>query len=191
MKCNQTLFHISAEILEKLEGVLEHCKPDIVLVQGDATTAFIGALAALYKKIKVAHVEAGLRSCNKYSPFPEEVNRILISHLADYHFAPTEAAKENFFKEGIKNNVQIIYPVHLNPSVKKTTSEIIKNMQNVHLIPPVDYFHLVWLMDKAYLVITDSGGIQEEAPSLGKPVLVIRNVTERVEGIKARTVKLI
>ena len=136
-------------------------------------------------------MEAGLRSYNKYSPFPEEVNRILISHLADYHFAPTEAAKENFFKEGIKNNVQIIYPVHLNPSVKKTTSEIIKNMQNVHLIPPVDYFHLVWLMDKAYLVITDSGGIQEEAPSLGKPVLVIRDVTERVEGIKAGTARLI
>jgi len=274
MKHNQGLFYITSEVLRGMEGVIEEYKPDIMIVQGDATSAFAGALAGFYKKVKIAHIEAGLRSFNKYSPFPEELNRVLISHLADYHFVPTEKAKENLFKEGIVNNVyvvgntvidalfitldiiendyklkkevityfhnlipgfsrkilddnktriilvtahrresfgkpfenicmalreiskkrndvQIIYPVHLNPNVSETVFETLKNASNIHLIPPLDYPHLIWLMSKSYLVLTDSGGIQEEAPSLGKPVLVMREVTERIEGIEAGTARLV
>jgi len=260
---NQTLFRLTSEIIKNLSLVLEKEKPDLIFVQGDTTTTFLGALAGFYKKTKVAHVEAGLRSNNKYSPFPEEINRVLTSHIADYHFAPTNKAKENLLKEGIpeekiwvvgntvidallmaremvkksdgqfykffsfldfskkiilvtihrresfgqpfrnicialkeiaremEKEVEIVYPVHLNPNVRKPVFEILSGVKNVHLIDPIDYPHLVWLMDKSYLVLTDSGGIQEEAPSMGKPVLVLREVTERQEGIEAGTAKLV
>ena len=262
MEPNQTLFKITSKIIERIENVLNKFNPDFIFVQGDASSAFLGALAGFYKKIKIAHVEAGLRSYDKYSPFPEEVNRVLISHIADYHFAPTKLAKENLNKEWIKKNVwvvgntvidalfltlkiikkeekkyekffnfldfskkiilvtshrresfgepfkeiclaikslaeefkdeiDIVYPLHLNPNVRKPVFEILKDQKNVNLIEPLSYSYLVWLLNKSYFVLTDSGGIQEEAPSLGKPVLVMRNVTERIEGIKAGTAKLV
>ncbi|MFA5879531.1 MAG: UDP-N-acetylglucosamine 2-epimerase (non-hydrolyzing) [Candidatus Margulisiibacteriota bacterium] len=258
MKPNQTLFDITILGLKGLEPVLEKEQPDLIFVQGDTTTAFIGALAGYYKKIKVAHLEAGLRSNNKYSPFPEEINRILAGHIADFHFAPTLNAQKNLEKEGITENifvvgntvidalflgleiinqsqkeenfqekfsninfnkkiilvtghrresfgkpfldicealkeialtedVEIIYPVHLNPNVRKPVFEILKDQKNIHLIEPLTYPYLIWLMNKSYLVLTDSGGIQEEAPSLGKPVLVMREVTERTEGVTSGT----
>jgi len=238
MKPNQSLFDITANSLKSLEKVLDKEKPDLIFVQGDTTTAFVGALAGFYKKMKVAHIEAGLRSHNKYSPFPEEINRVLVGHVADYHFAPTERAKENLYRENIKKNVyvvgntvidalflglniikkegeekfykyfdfidfskkiilvtghrrenfgkpfenicyalkeiakredvEIVYPVHLNPNVKKPVNEILNGVRNIHLIEPLEYPYLIWLMSKSYLVLTDSGGIQEEAPSLGK-----------------------
>lgn len=262
MERNQTLFQISSKIIRKIESVLANFNPDLIFVQGDASSAFLSALAGFYKKIKIAHVEAGLRSYDKYAPFPEEINRVLISHVADYHFVPTKKAKENLQKEGIKKNVwvvgntvidalfltlkiiknfeeqyknffnfldfnkkiilitghrresfgepfrqiclalkelarkfkdeiEIVYPVHLNPNVRKPVFEILSGQKNVHLIEPLSYSHFVWLLEKSYFVITDSGGIQEEAPSLGKPVLVLRKVTERTEGIKAGTAKLV
>jgi len=261
MKHNQSLFDITTDILKGLEKVLLTEKPDLVMVQGDATSAFVGALAAFYMKIPIAHIEAGLRSFNKHAPFPEEINRVLVSHIADYHFAPTARAKENLLNEGIKedrvyvvgntvidalyltldmikneedrfsndfdyldpekhlllvtchrresfgepfrniclalkeiaedNNVEIVYPVHLNPNVREPVFEILNGRPNIHLIHPLDYPHLVWLMKKSYLILTDSGGIQEEAPSLGKPVLVMREVTERIEGVEAGTCKVI
>ena len=262
MKENQSLFDVTSKILKGLEGILDRENPDLIFVQGDTTTAFIGALAGFYKKVKIAHVEAGLRSHQKYSPFPEEINRVLVGHLADYHFAPTEKAKQNLEKEGIENNiwivgntvidalflgldiikqygeekfynyfsfvdfskriilvtghrresfgkpfenicyalkeiannfedVEIIYPVHLNPNVREPVNRILKYQKNIHLIEPLPYSYLIWLMNKSYLVLTDSGGIQEEAPGLGKPVLVMRNVTERIEGIEAGTAKLV
>jgi len=261
MKPNQTLFDITSYGLKSLEEVLNKYTPDLLFVQGDTTTAFIGALAGYYKKIMVAHLEAGLRSNNKYSPFPEEINRILTGHIADFHFAPTNVAVQNLKNEGIVSNVwnvgntvidalflglelikknqlkfdevfpqidfskkiilitghrresfgepfenmcqaikeiaitykdiELVYPVHLNPNVQKPVQEILKDHKNIHLLEPLDYPKLIWLMEKAYLVLTDSGGIQEEAPSLGKPVLVMREVTERVEGIEAGTAKLV
>lgn len=260
MKPNQSLFDTSANGLKGLEKVLYEYEPDLIFVQGDTTTAFVGALAGFYRKIKVAHIEAGLRSKNKYSPFPEETNRVLVGHLADYHFAPTERAARNLRGEGIEKNiwivgntvidalfmtleiikdrdsefkkyfdyidfnkkiilvtghrresfgepfkeiclslreiaerrdVEIVYPVHLNPNVRKPVFEILNGHKNIHLVEPLSYPNLVWLMNKSYLVLTDSGGIQEEAPSLGKPVLVMRDITERVEGIEAGTAKLI
>ncbi len=261
MQRNQTLFDISSKTFKKLEPVLDKVRPDIIFVQGDTTTAFISALCGFYKKIKIAHIEAGLRSFNKYSPFPEEINRVLISHVADFHFAPTKKAKENLLKEGIKKNifivgnsvidallwgvklveqnkdkykkffsfadfskkiilvtghrresfgegfknicealkeiavkfkdeVEIIYPVHLNPNVRKPVYRILSKIKNIHLIEPVSYPYLIFLMKESYLILTDSGGIQEEAPSLGKPVIVMREVTERTEGIKAGTAVL-
>jgi UDP-N-acetylglucosamine 2-epimerase (non-hydrolysing) len=261
MKPNQSLFDITANMLRELENVLVTEKPDLVVVQGDATSAFVGALAAFYMKIPIAHIEAGLRSFNKYAPFPEEMSRALVSQIADYHFAPTTRAKENLLKEGIKgetifvvgntvidafyltldliqddenkffnyfsyldmakpillvtchrresfgepfkniclaleeiaenNEVEIVYPVHLNPNVKKPVFEILNGHENIHLIDPLAYSYLVWLMKKSYLILTDSGGIQEEAPSIGKPVLVMREVTERIEGVEAGTCKVI
>jgi UDP-N-acetylglucosamine 2-epimerase (non-hydrolysing) len=262
MRNNQSLFDITTKVLKGLEKILDENKPDLIFVQGDTTTAFVGALAGFYKKIKVAHIEAGLRSHNKYSPFPEEINRVLVGHLADYHFAPTERAKENLIKEGIKENifvvgnsvidalflgldiikqkgeeeyynyfnfidfskkiilvtghrresfgepfenicnalkelaenykdVEIVYPVHLNPNVREPVNRILRGIDNIHLIEPLSYPYLIWLMNKSYIILTDSGGIQEEAPSLGKPVLVVREVTERVEGIEAGTAKLV
>lgn len=260
MKSNQSLFDVTAHIIKGLESVLLKEKPDVIFVQGDTTTAFVGALAAFYMKIPVAHIEAGLRSYDKYSPFPEEMNRTLVGHIADYHFAPTKRAKENLLKEGIDENkiyvvgntvidalftaidllkdrenemfsyfnyidfnkklilvtghrresfgepfrnicaalreiakydVEIVYPVHLNPNVRKPVYEILGGYKNIHLNDPLSYPHFVWLMNKSYLILTDSGGIQEEAPSLGKPVLVMRDVTERVEGIDAGTAMLI
>jgi UDP-N-acetylglucosamine 2-epimerase (non-hydrolysing) len=261
MQPDQSLYDVTARILTSLEDIVKRESPSVALVQGDTTTAFIGALASFYQKVPVAHIEAGLRSHNKYSPFPEEINRVLVSHIADYHFAPTTKAKENLVQEGIKqeriyvvgntvidalfltleivkerkdiflkyfewldinkriilvtghrresfgqpfrniclalkeiaggNNVEIVYPVHLNPNVRKPVFEILNGHRNIHLIEPLSYPYLVWLMEKSYLILTDSGGIQEEAPSLGKPVLVMREVTERIEGIHAGTCKLV
>lgn len=261
MKPDQTLFDISANGLLGLSKVLDDYQPHVVLVQGDTTTAFIGALAAFYKKIPVAHIEAGLRSYNKLSPYPEEVNRKLVGVIADYHFAPTEKARENLIRESLHEHIyvtgnpvidalllatqkvqqneqryqqyfnfllpgkkiilvtghrresfgepfeqicyalkhiatsfpdcQIVYPVHLNPNVKEPVNRILQNQDRIFLIEPLDYPYLVWLLEKSYLVLTDSGGIQEEAPALGKPVLVMRNVTERTEGIDAGTARLV
>jgi UDP-N-acetylglucosamine 2-epimerase (non-hydrolysing) len=262
MTPNQTLAQLTARILTNLEPVLLDFKPDIIFVQGDTTSTFIGALAAFYHQIKVAHLEAGLRSWNKYSPFPEEINRTLTTRIADWHFTPTEQNKINLSNEGIKENVfvvgntvidalllgldiigkrgdddfiklfngidlskriilvtghrresfgepfenicnalkeiatnypdvEIIYPVHLNPNVQDPVRTILKDISNIHLIDPLDYPAMLWLLKISYLVLTDSGGIQEEAPALGKPVLVMREVTERTEGIDAGTAKLV
>lgn len=261
MRPNQTLFDITSNGLKALEPVLNDCNPDLVFVQGDTTTALIGALAGYYKNVQVAHLEAGLRSGNILSPFPEEGNRIMIGHIASLHFAPTLKAQENLKQEGIISNVyivgntvidalllgldiikddestyrsyfkeidfnkkiilvtshrresfglpfenicysiktladtyddvEIVYPVHLNPNVQEPVNRILKNHKNIHLIAPLDYPYLLWLMNKSYLILTDSGGIQEEAPSLGKPVLVMREVTERIEGIEAGTAMLV
>jgi UDP-N-acetylglucosamine 2-epimerase (non-hydrolysing) len=262
MKADQTLFDITADSIKGLEKVLNEYLPDLIFVQGDTTTAFTGALAGFYRKVKVVHIEAGLRSGNRLSPYPEEVNRLLAGRLSDYHFAPTEKAAENLRKEGITGNVwvvgntvidalflgldiirskgekdysdyfsfldlskriilvtghrresfgepfkniftaiktiasqfpdtEIVYPVHLNPNVRKPVNDILGGIRNIHLIEPLSYPHLIWLMNHSYLILTDSGGIQEEAPSLGKPVLVMREVTERTEGVAAGTAKLV
>ncbi len=268
MKENQSLFDITINGLKKIEQVLKKEKPDIVLVQGDTTTTFVASLASYYLKIKVAHIEAGLRTKDKFNPFPEEINRRLTDCLADLYFVPTEWAKRNLLNEGVEDNkiyvtgntvidalfmiikkqestkfqnyykqkflddygitfdgkktilvtahrresfgkdlenicyalkriaeinqdVQIIYPVHLNPNVQKPVKEILKGIDRIYLIKPLDYFSFIWLMNKAYLILTDSGGIQEEAPSLGKPVLVMRKTTERPEGISAGVAKLV
>lgn len=267
MKVNQSLFDITSAGLRKLESVLIEAKPDMVIVQGDTTTAFVASLTAYYLKIKIAHVEAGLRTKDKFNPFPEEMNRRLIDCLADYYFASTEWAKNNLIKEGFderkifvtgntvidalllivekqknrkiqhqleqkfknygitfdnrrtilvtahrresfgedfksicyglkkiaeKNfDVQIIYPVHFNPNVQEPVNEILSSNDRIYLIEPLDYFTLVFLMTKSYLILIDSGGIQEEAPSLGKIVLVMRKKTERPEGIKAGVARLI
>ncbi|MBP6941882.1 MAG: UDP-N-acetylglucosamine 2-epimerase (non-hydrolyzing) [Syntrophorhabdaceae bacterium] len=270
MKANQDLFDITQKALKGLKHVLETVRPDIILVQGDTTTAFIAGLAAFYFKIPVGHVEAGLRTYNKYSPFPEEINRHLLSVLTDYHFAPTEWSRSNLLKESIPENriwvtgntvidalmqvvrgqrsgarkkffeesfrkkhdlelstkdlklilvtghrrenfgegfenicnalrriaeqrkdVAVVYPVHLNPNVQRPVKKILGRVENVRLIEPLGYEEFVFLMSRSYLILTDSGGIQEEAPSLGKPVLVMRNTTERPEGIEAGVVKLV
>ncbi|MDW5299753.1 MAG: UDP-N-acetylglucosamine 2-epimerase (non-hydrolyzing) [Sedimentibacter sp.] len=255
----QTLTQITCRALTGLEGVIEEFKPDLILVQGDTTTVFSGALAAFYHQVKIGHVEAGLRSGNLYSPYPEEANRMLTGVLTDFHFAPTTTSKNNLLREGydeskifitgntsidalswvidknykfedeILNNidfenkkvilltahrrenigepmenifnavreiaeknkdVEVIYPMHLNPKVREIARNIFKDMNSVHLIEPLDYLPFTNLMSKCYLVVTDSGGVQEEAPSLGKPVLVVRKETERPEGIEAGTAKL-
>lgn len=260
MQPNQTLYDITARCLTLLQTVLRECQPDLVLVQGDTTSAFAGALAAFYARISIAHVEAGLRSHNKYSPFPEEINRKLVSAMADLHLTPTLLATENLRQEGVSGairqvgntvidallygvekvrraagrpadipavppgsrlilvtghrresfgrpfeeicdalqeltqaypDISIVYPVHLNPNIRDVVYARLGNVAAIHLIPPVDYATMIWLLDHCYLVITDSGGIQEEAPALGKPVLVIRDVTERTEGIDAGTAVLI
>ncbi len=262
MQPGQTLFDITSNGLKGLQGIFSECKPDIVLVQGDTTTAFAGALASFYNNTKIVHIEAGLRSGDKFSPYPEEMNRTLIGHLSDYHLAPTEKARQNLLREGITKNihvvgntvidalflglsiieqqsdesyqkffsflnsskkiilvtghrrenfgkpfedvchaireiaesfpeVQVVYPVHLNPNVQQPVNTLLGNLANIHLIEPLDYPHLLWLLNRSYLVLTDSGGIQEEAPSLGKPVLVMREVTERTEGIEAGTAMLV
>ena len=262
MKAGQGLFDITSRSLTGLEKILTATFPDLIFVQGDTSTAFIGALAGYYKQIKVCHLEAGLRSLNKYSPFPEEINRVLADHIADYHFAPTDRAVYNLRKEGIIENVwkvgntvvdalflglrmiekkgekeflrnfkfldfskriilitghrresfgapfenlchafkeiasshpdiELVYPVHLNPNVQEPVYRILKGCANIHLTEHLDYPNFIWLMNKCYMVLTDSGGIQEEAPSLGKPVLVMREVTERTEGIEAGTAKIV
>jgi len=259
MQPNQSLFDVTAKALVKLKEVLEKENPDLVLVQGDTTTTFTAALAAYYLKIKVGHVEAGLRTLDKYNPFPEELNRRLVGHIADLHFAPTKRAKENLLSEGIPESsifvtgntvvdalfmilartksedylpkalsqpdrklilvtahrresfgegianiclalkeivkrvpdVEIVYPVHLNPNVREPVYRMLSGMERVHLIEPLDYISFVHLMKASYLILTDSGGIQEEAPSLGKPVLVLRNTTERPEAVEAGAAKLV
>lgn len=260
MKSKQTLTGITTRVLEGLEEVFEAEKPDIVLVHGDTTTTFAGSLAAFYKQIKVGHVEAGLRTFDKYFPFPEEMNRKLTGAMADFHFAPTEGSKNNLIREGVKesdiyvtgntvidamrytvesgylfNNeelntidfdnrkvimvtahrrenwgegieniclalkriveenkdVELVYLVHLNPVVKDVVHKHLEGLDRVHLLPPLDTKETHNLMNKCYLVMTDSGGLQEEAPHLGKPVLVLRDVTERPEALEAGTVKLI
>jgi UDP-N-acetylglucosamine 2-epimerase (non-hydrolysing) len=260
MRPDQDLYSITSAAVEKLGPVLSHTSPDLVIVQGDTTTAFVGALAAFYKKIRVAHIEAGLRSGDKYAPFPEEMNRMLVSRLADFHFTPTDQSSENLRKEGITKNVscvgntvidalhlalervrlnsvtyessfqdidftkkiilmtchrrenfgepfericaavnelaaarsdiEFVYPVHPNPNVKGRAHQLLKGV-NVKLIEPIGYPHFVWLLDRSFLVLTDSGGLQEEAPALGKPVLVMRDVTERGEALDAGTARLV
>lgn len=255
MKKGQTLFDITASTLQKLKAVYEEVKPDLVLVHGDTTTTFAASLAAFYMNIPVGHVEAGLRTYNMQSPFPEEFNRQAVGLTASFHFAPTEAAKNNLLKEGkleenifvtgntaidalkttvkgdysseltrwaegsrlivltahrrenlgqpLKNmfnaikktvqenqDVKVIYPVHLNPIVRQTASEILGDEPSIRLIEPLDVINFHNLLAKSYLILTDSGGIQEEAPALGKPVLVMRDTTERPEGVQAGTLKL-
>lgn len=257
---NQTLNSIVVKILERFPEVLEEFKPDIVLVQGDTTSAFASALSAFHQKIRVGHVEAGLRTFNKYNPFPEEMNRHLISSLSDLHFAPTKRGESNLIAEGIpkekiyvtgntvidalkmvvkenycfeneklrnidfdKNrvicvtthrresfgeplqntlkalkkiierfpDVEAVFPVHYNPNVRKLVYDELGKSDRIHLIEPLSYEPFVQLMNRSYMVLTDSGGIQEEAPSLGKPVLVLRETTERPEGIEAGTAKMV
>lgn len=260
MQNMQTLSGITTKVLLGLEGVFKDAKPDIVLVHGDTTTTFAGSLAAFYNKIKIGHVEAGLRTYNKYFPYPEEMNRRLTGALADLHFAPTLNSKQNLLNEGIKeenifvtgntvidameytveknyvfnteelnhinfkekkvimvtahrrenwgeplenicfalkelsqkyHDIEIIYLVHLNPIVKETAYKILGDEERVHLLPPLDTKETHNLMNRSYLILTDSGGLQEEAPHLGKPVLVLRDVTERPEAVEAGTVKII
>lgn len=259
MKTKQTLTGITNKVLNGLEEVFENEKPDMILVHGDTTTTFAGALAAFYQQIKVGHVEAGLRTFNKYFPFPEEMNRKLTGSLADLHFAPTKGSKENLLREGIEerdiyvtgntvidamkhtveenytfendelNNidfskkvimitahrrenwgegiknicdalnkivqqnkdVELVYLVHLNPVVKDVVFEQLGGKERIHLLEPLDTKDTHNLMNKSFMVMTDSGGLQEEAPHLGKPVLVLRDVTERPEAVEAGTVKLV
>lgn len=259
MKENQTLTGITTSILEGLEPILQEERPDMVLVHGDTTTSFAAALACFYQKIPVGHVEAGLRTGNMYSPYPEEMNRSITAQLASYHFAPTVLNKENLSKENIKDNVYvtgntvidsfattvqvgyhyhnpelqnldkqekkiilvtahrrenlgeplknicralkriveaeknviIVYPVHMNPRVRETVEECISHHERIVLTEPLDVPDMHNLMAESYLVLTDSGGLQEEAPALGKPVLVMRTETERPEAVKAGTAKLV
>lgn len=260
MQHRQSLTGITAKVLEGLDNIMKEVIPDIVLVHGDTTTTFAASLAAFYNKIKVGHVEAGLRTFDKYSPYPEEINRRLTGCMADYHFAPTVTNKNNLINENIKqdtiyvtgntvidalkttvqddyefrtdvlrrleydnkkivlvtahrrenlgeplqnicdalkaliekyDDVEIVYPVHLNPAVRETVFETLGGLNRVHLIEPLNVQELHNLMNRCYLVLTDSGGLQEEAPSLGKPVLVLRNETERPEAVEAGTVKVV
>ncbi|WP_260515991.1 non-hydrolyzing UDP-N-acetylglucosamine 2-epimerase [Serratia fonticola] len=265
MKPGQGLSEITCRILEGIKGVLEDFKPDVVLVHGDTTTTMATSLAAFYQRIPVGHVEAGLRTGNLYSPWPEEANRKLTGHLAMYHFSPTENSRQNLLRESLRDDhifvtgntvidallwvrdrimhnpelrtsldqrypfldankklilvtghrresfgggfericsalaeialqhpeVQVVYPVHLNPNVSEPVNRILKGIDNIILIDPQDYLPFVYLMTRSYLILTDSGGIQEEAPSLGKPVLVMRDTTERPEAVDAGTVQLV
>ncbi|NBJ64380.1 UDP-N-acetylglucosamine 2-epimerase (non-hydrolyzing) [bacterium c-19] len=255
MKQGQTLSQITSRVLIGLEQVIQKEQPDLVLVHGDTTTTYAGALAAYYQQVAIGHVEAGLRTYCKYSPFPEEMNRQMVGVMADYHFAPTELSKENLLKEGkpetsvfvtgntaidamkttvkesyehpqltwakdsrlimltahrrenlgqpmrhmfqaIKrivnehSDVKVIYPIHMNPLVRDTAKEIFNDHERIRLIEPLEVFDFHNFLAQSYLILTDSGGIQEEAPSLGKPVLVLRDTTERPEGIAAGTLKL-
>jgi len=268
MKPGQDLYDLTSGILLKIKPIFEDCKPDVVLVHGDTATTFATSLAAYYQKIKIGHVEAGLRTGKLYSPWPEEGNRRLTGILTNYHFSPTETSKKNLLNEGVneskiivtgntvidalqlvvnkldnderlrfkiekkiiqsgfkelgskfilvtghrrenfgqgflnicealkalsKNNsdINILYPVHLNPNVRKPVYELLSNVTNIKLVEPFQYEEFIYLTSKSYLILTDSGGIQEEAPSLGKPVLVMRDTTERPEAVEAGTVKLV
>ncbi len=269
MKEGQDLYDITSHVLLGVRHVLEEFNPDLLLVHGDTTTSTSSALAAFYKQIPVGHIEAGLRTGNIYSPWPEEMNRLLTGRLTRLHFSPTLTSKQNLLNENvdennifvtgntvidslymvlkkIKDNIKlkneiiekiskggynfknnrkiilvtghrrenfgegfiniceavseialkyphfdIIYPVHLNPNVQKPVYSLLKNIKNVYLIEPIEYLSFVYLMEQSYIILTDSGGIQEEAPSLGKPVLIIRNTTERPEAVEAGTVKLV
>lgn len=256
MKDKQTLFDITTNILNRIKSVLEKEKPDVVLVHGDTSTTFVTALACFYLQIQVGHVEAGLRTHNIYSPYPEEFNRQAVSIVSEYNFAPTEKAKENLISEGkdfskiwvtgntvidalkttVKKDythpelewargsrlifitahrrenlgqpmhhmfrairrvmnehpdVKVLYPIHMNPVVRQTAEEEFGTLDRIHIIDPVEVFDCHNIMAHSYMILTDSGGIQEEAPSLGKPVLVMRDTTERPEGIAAGTLKLV
>ena len=267
MRAGQDLFQTTSAVLTGLKGVLEESRPDLVLVHGDTTTTMAAALAAFYSRTKIGHVEAGLRTRNKFAPYPEEMNRRVTGAVADLHFAPTPGARRNLIEEAVDPNtiyvtgntavdalftalaliekdpalqkrlvgrfnflnprkrlilvtghrrenfgegfqnicralvevasnqpeVQILYPVHLNPNVRGPVRKVLGNMEgaNIFLIDPVDYLAFVYLMNRSYMILTDSGGIQEEAPSLGKPVLVMRDVTERPEGVKAGAIKIV
>lgn len=272
MQPGQDLYDITANVLLGMKEVLGRYKPDIVFVHGDTTTTFAASLAAFYQHIKIAHIEAGLRTNNIYSPWPEEANRQLTSRLCSYHFTPTDTSKTNLLRENIRENtidvtgntvidalflalkkiendtrlkqsiistiessihnstfdlhqstfilvtghrrenhgegfiricnalkqlalnnpnIHIVYPVHLNPNVQKPVKTLLSDTENIHLIEPLQYETFLYLMDRAYFIITDSGGVQEEAPSLGKPVLVMRDTTERPEALEAGTVKLV
>ncbi|EID7305906.1 non-hydrolyzing UDP-N-acetylglucosamine 2-epimerase, partial [Escherichia coli] len=265
MKAGQTLNDVTARIVQEIKPVLQEFQPDVVLVHGDTATTFAASLAAYYEQIEVGHVEAGLRTGNIYSPWPEEANRRLTGVLTKYHFSPTETSKENLLRENVSpedifvtgNTVidallmvkhkidtnqdlnatlvaqfpfldesrklilvtghrresfgggfericealaktakmhpeaQILYPMHLNPNVREPVNRILAGIENVHLVEPQQYLPFIYLMSRASIILTDSGGIQEEAPSLGKPVLVMRDTTERPEAVEAGTVKLV
>ena len=259
MKPNQDLYDITGNVLLGLRDILKQSNPDVVLVHGDTTTTMAASLAAYYQQIDVAHIEAGLRTHNIYSPYPEEINRQITGRIAKYHFAPTETAKQNLLSEGVKlenvfvvsntvidallqvskrvqtmnihingycvterpfilitghrrenfgegflnicraikelalnhSEIDFVYPVHLNPNVQKPVYELLGDINNIYLIQPQEYLPFVYLMNKCYFILTDSGGVQEEAPSLGKPVLVMRETTERPEAVEAGTVKLV
>jgi UDP-N-acetylglucosamine 2-epimerase (non-hydrolysing) len=265
MKPGQNLYSITSEILGRIGSVYEQAQPDVVLVHGDTTTTFAASLAALYQRVPVGHVEAGLRTGNLYSPWPEEANRKLTGALAEMHFAPTDASRDNLLSENVPGerivvtgntvidallavrrklddddrlraeldarfrflrpgarmvlvtghrrenfgggfericaairtlaqrfpDVDIVYPVHLNPNVREPVNRLLRGIGNVHLIEPLDYLPFVYLMTRSHVILTDSGGIQEEAPSLGKPVLVMRDTTERPEAVSAGTVRLV
>jgi UDP-N-acetylglucosamine 2-epimerase (non-hydrolysing) len=256
MKSKQTLFDITIDILDKLKTILEEVKPNIVLVHGDTSTTFATALSCFYKQIPVGHVEAGLRTYNIYSPYPEEFNRQAVGLLANFHFAPTEMSKNNLVKEGkdpsiiyvtgntaidalkttVKENykhehldwasdsklimitahrrenlgepmnnmfraikriidehedIKAIYPIHMNPIIREAAKNILTDTDRIRIIEPLDVLDFHNFLSRSYLILTDSGGIQEEAPSLGKPVLVMRDTTERPEGIRAGTLKLV
>tara|TARA_Y100000588_G_C14278042_1_gene935391 strand:+ start:97 stop:1275 length:1179 start_codon:yes stop_codon:yes gene_type:complete len=265
MQSGQTLNDVTARIIQELKPILQEFQPDVVLVHGDTATTFAASLAAYYEQIDVGHIEAGLRTGNLYSPWPEEANRRLTGVLTRYHFAPTENAKRNLIQENfnpkdihvtgntvidallmvrekIENNkdlnnslslqfpfldtskkmvlvtghrresfgqgfenickalaetalrhpdVQVVYPMHLNPNVREPVNRILGDISNIYLIEPQQYLPFIYLMDRAHIILTDSGGIQEEAPSLGKPVLVMRDTTERPEAVEAGTVKLV
>lgn len=261
MRPDQDLTDVTTAVLQGMKGVFDEFKPDIVLVHGDTATTFATTLAAYYRQIPVAHVEAGLRTGNLFSPWPEEANRKLTGSLAVLHFAPTETSQQNLLREGVDRKsiyvtgntvidallevvdkldanttlhrqfsflddgrriilvtghrresfgdgfecicqalaqtagtfpeIDIVYPVHLNPNVREPVNRLLSGISNIHLIEPLDYLPFVYLMSRAHIILTDSGGIQEEAPSLGKPVLVMRDTTERPEAVKADTVKLV
>lgn len=257
MKQGQSLADVTTRALVGLEEVIKKVKPDIVLVHGDTTTTFAGALAAFYNQVAIGHVEAGLRTYDKYSPYPEEMNRQMVDRLSDMYFAPTEISKNNLLKENIDeskiyitgntaidamsttvdenythpeldwinagermilltahrrenlgepmrhifraikrvvdefSDVKVIYPIHMNPRVREVANEVFGDADRVKLIEPLEVFDFHNFQNKSYIILTDSGGIQEEAPSLGKPVLVLRDTTERPEGIKAGTLKLV
>lgn len=257
MKPGQTLGDITTRALTGLEGVIKECKPDIVLVHGDTTTTFAGALAAFYNQVAIGHVEAGLRTNDKYSPYPEEMNRQMVDCMTDMYFAPTQLSKQNLISENIDaskiyvtgntaidamsttikddynneylnwvkeneklilvtahrrenlgdpmrnifkaikrivnefNDVKVIYPIHMNPKVRSVANEVFADCDKVKLIEPLEVIDFHNFINKCYMIMSDSGGVQEEAPSLGKPVLVLRDTTERPEGIEAGTLKLV
>ena len=257
MKQGQTLADVTTRALIGLEKVIKEVKPDIVLVHGDTTTTFAGALAAFYNQVAIGHVEAGLRTDDKYSPYPEEMNRQCVDRMTDLYFAPTEISKNNLLKENISeekiyvtgntaidamsttvdqdyvhpdlewikpdermilltahrrenlgepmrhifkavkrivdefSDIKVIYPIHMNPKVREVASEVFDGCDRIRLIEPLEVFDFHNFLNKSYIILTDSGGIQEEAPSLGKPVLVLRDTTERPEGIEAGTLKLV
>ena len=263
MAPNQTLGDVTCKVLKGMEGVFAQWKPDVILVQGDTTTVMAAALAAFYHRIEVGHVEAGLRTGNIYSPWPEEMNRLIAGCLATQHYAPTPRSRDNLLKENKnpgtvfvtgntvidalhdavaimdgdqaltakleaefpfldasrrlvlvtghrrenfgegfihicnaiarvarRDGVQVVYPMHMNPNVRKPVTDILGHLENVHLIEPLDYLSFLYMMRKSFLIMTDSGGVQEEAPSLGKPVIVMRDTTERPEAVEAGTVIL-